>query len=211
MTLDEVKQLEAAILERAERLAREYRGRAERGRDHILRDAHEQLKLREEREVLLAKAQAERTYRRRVQANELALHKQMDHLRWNLVEGVRERLVEPIQALTGDDERYLPFLAALLARGAGAIEQQELTAEVNARDQKRLGNDWAGFAAKAVPGKRILLSETPIATLGGIMVRSNDNRIRVDNTFEGRMQRLQGKLHQLIIERLLPGSRENGI
>ena len=41
-------------------------------------------------------------------------------------------------------------------------------------------------------------------SLGGILVRSDDNRIRVDNTFEGRMERLGRGLHQIIIERLLP-------
>jgi peptide chain release factor subunit 1 len=37
------------------------------------------------------------------------------------------------------------------------------------------------------------------------------NRVRVNNTFEGRMERLQGRLHQVIIERLLPGGIENSI
>jgi len=101
--MDQVKALEAAILKRADHLAAEYRQRAERSRDNILRDAHERLRLREDREVLLSKAQADRTYRRMVQANELKLHKEMDHLRWNLVEGVRERLGDLMQSLTNDE------------------------------------------------------------------------------------------------------------
>ncbi|MCB1831331.1 MAG: ATPase, partial [Gammaproteobacteria bacterium] len=87
--MDQVEELEQAILAQANRLASEYRERAERSRDNILREAGERLHLREEREVLLAKAKAERAYRRRVQANELQLRKEMDHLRWNLVEEVR--------------------------------------------------------------------------------------------------------------------------
>ena len=43
--MDQVKELETAILERAHRLASEYRQRAERSRDNILRDAHERLRL----------------------------------------------------------------------------------------------------------------------------------------------------------------------
>ena len=209
--MDQVKALETAILERAHRLASEYRQRAERSRDNILRGAHERLRLREDREVLLAKAHAERTYRRMVQANELKLHKEMDHLRWNLVEGVCDRLGDLMRSLTGDDERYLPFLSALLGRGAEAMEQQELTAEVNARDLERLRPVWDRFSRDAAPDRKILLSNAPIEVLGGVLVRSNDNRVRVNNTFEGRMDRLQGKLHQVIIERLLPGGIENGI
>jgi V/A-type H+-transporting ATPase subunit E len=209
--MDQVKALEAAILERAHRLASEYRQRAERSRDNILRDAHQRLRLREEREVLISKAQADRTYRRMVQANELKLQKEMDHLRWNLVEGVRERLGDLMQSLANDEARYLPLMSDLLGRGADEIEREELTAEVNARDQERFRPVWEQFSRKAAPDKQILLSSSPINTLGGILVRSNDNRIRVDNTFEGRMERLRGSLQQTIIERLLPGGIENGI
>jgi len=209
--MDQVKALETAILERAHRLASEYRQRAERSRDNILRDAHERLRLREDREVLLAKAHAERAYRRMVQANELKLHKEMDHLRWNLVEGVCARLGDLMRSLTEDDERYLPLLSALLGRGAEEMEQRELTAEVNARDLERLRPVWDRFSRDAAPDRKVLLSSAPIETLGGVLVRTNDNRVRVDNTFEGRMERLQGRLHQVIIERLLPGGIENGI
>jgi len=31
----------------------------------------------------------------------------------------------------------------------------------------------------------------------------------VNNTFEGRLERLAGLLHQIIIERLLPGGRDS--
>ena len=53
--MDQVEELEQAILAQANRLASEYRERAERSRDNILREAGERLHLREEREVLLAK------------------------------------------------------------------------------------------------------------------------------------------------------------
>jgi V/A-type H+-transporting ATPase subunit E len=208
--MDQVKELETAILKRAHRLASEYRERAEHSRDNILRDAHERLRLREDREVLLAKAEAERAYRRKVQGNEIKLHREMDHLRWNLVEGVRARLGDLMQSLCDDEGHYLPLLSALLGRAAEEIERQELTAEVNARDLERLRPIWDRFAGEAGPDKQITLSGKPMDTLGGILVRSNDNRIRVDNTFEGRMERLRGRLHQVIIERLLPSGIENG-
>jgi V/A-type H+-transporting ATPase subunit E len=39
-------------------------------------------------------------------------------------------------------------------------------------------------------------------------VRTPDNRIRVDNTFEGRIRRLQSRLYQTIVERLFPGQSD---
>ena len=209
--MDQVSELESAILARADRLASEYRERAQRSCDNILREAHEHLRLREEREVLLAKARADRAYRRKVQANELKLHEEMDHLRWNLVEGVRERLTDKITALANNGEEYLPLLKTLLAKGAEEVERDELIAEVNARDLERLQPLWPQLAKEVAPTKSIKLSGTPIDTLGGVLVRSTDNRIRLNNTFEGRMERFSNRLHQIIIERLLPGGIENNV
>ena len=48
--MNQVEALEQAILTRAERLADEFRERANRGRDSILREAAERLRLREDRE-----------------------------------------------------------------------------------------------------------------------------------------------------------------
>lgn len=203
--MDKVSELESAILAQAGRLASEYREHAERSRDNILRDARERLHLREEREVLLGKAKAERAYRRLVQSNELQLHKEMDHLRWNLVEGISERLAERMRLMPrSEPEAYKGLLQTLLGKGVHAIERDILVAEVNRQDLQWLQPLWESFSEKAAAGKRVELSGVPIDTLGGILVRSEDNRIRVDNTFEGRMERLGRDLHQIIIERLLP-------
>ncbi|MES9898441.1 MAG: V-type ATP synthase subunit E family protein [Sedimenticola sp.] len=214
--MDQVNELELAILSRANRLAVEYRERAEHSRDNILRDAHEKLHLREEREVLIAKSKAERSYRRQVQSNELKLHKEMDHLRWNLVEGVLERLTDRMKALADKEQEYLPLLKAFIHKGTRAFEQRELVVEVNARDLERLQSIWESFAQEAAPDKQLTLSTTPTETLGGVLIRTEDNRIRLNNTYEGRLERLSSHLHQVIIERLLPAglaqeSRETAV
>jgi len=200
---EQVSALETAILQRAEQLAAEYRERAQRSHDNILREAHERLQLREEREVLQAKARAERAYRRKVQANELKFNAEMDHLRWSLVEGVLAQLTDKMQALADDQAAYLPVLSALLAAAAGGMREQRLVAEVNSRDLARLQPIWGQFS-KAAADKQISLSPTPIETLGGILVRTEENRVRLDNTFEGRKERLASQLHLIILQRLLP-------
>lgn len=208
--MDKISELESAILAQANRLAGEYRERAEQSRENILREARERLHLREEREVLLAKARAERAYRRMVQSNELQLQREMDHLRWNLVEGVRERMAERMRRfMQREPEPYRALLQALLTKGVEAIERERLTAMVNQQDLKWLQPTWQSFSAPLTSDRQIELSATPIDTLGGILVLSEDNRIRVDNTFEGRMERLGRQLHQTIIERLLPNGAQS--
>ena len=63
---------------------------------------------------------------------------------------------------------------------------------------------------EAAAGKQIRLAADPIETLGGLLVRSEDNRIRIDNTFEGRRERLRLRIQQEILERLLPSTFEAG-
>ncbi len=63
---DQVTALEKAILERAQTLADEHSDQARRARERILADSAERLRLMEDREVLVAKARAEREYRRQV-------------------------------------------------------------------------------------------------------------------------------------------------
>ncbi len=203
--MDQVTELESAILQRAERLAEEYRKQAVRSRDTILRETAEKLHLREQREVLLAKSKGERAYRRKVQANELKLHAEMDHLRWNLVEGVRSELDERIRAFVADDDAYLELLKALIREGAREVEKEHLMVGLNGRDHERLAASWGEFSAGIADDKTLELDPEPVESVGGAVVRDPPNRIRLDNTFEGRLERLESRLHQVIIERLLPG------
>lgn len=201
--MEQAQELETAILQRAKRLAVEYRERAERSRDNILQESHKRLHLREEREVLLAKSKAERTFRRQVQANELKLQKEMDHLRWNLVASVHNQLEERLKQLAENEAHYLPLLKSLLVSAAKHFDQPQLVASVNARDLSRLQPRWPEFAA-AVKEREIHLSNTPAACSGGIILSTRAGDIRIDNSFEGRERRLAERINQVILERLFP-------
>ncbi|MES9869294.1 MAG: V-type ATP synthase subunit E family protein [Sedimenticola sp.] len=204
---DQVQELESAILQQATRLASEYQERAKRSKDNILREAHDKLHLREEREVLLAKAKSERIYRRKVQASELKFQKELDHLRWDLVQGILEQLDDRMIELKKDNQAYQELLSQLLRSAAETVDAPKLVAEVNADDLKQLTPVWETFSKAAAPGREISLNPTPIETHGGILVRTEDNSVRVNNTFEGRCERLASQLHQIIIQRLLPDRR----
>ncbi|WP_457664961.1 V-type ATP synthase subunit E [Thiolapillus sp.] len=197
-----VNDLEKALLERAEKLAEEYHDRAQRARQHILEDAHERLHIREQNEVLAAQAEAERLFRRQIQASELRLKSKLDKLRWQLIQSVLHELPKRLQKVRDDEESYLALLHELLVQAAGNIESRELVAEFNAADQARLKARWETFCADISPEKTIELAATPIVCSGGVLLRSGDNRIRIDNRFEGRIERFQDALLQVITERL---------
>ena len=208
--MNQVQELEQAILARAERLAEEFRERANRSRDSILREAADRLRLREEREEAIAKALAERTFRQRVQASELKMQSHLDRVRWNLVQDVEQRLEERMRRFTHDEPSYGNWLQALIVEAATQIERDLVLVSANARDHQRLFARWDDIVSQLRPGQKGNLSEMPIETLGGVLVTSADGRIRVDNTFEGRLTRLRPRVQQVILERLLPSGFDTG-
>jgi V/A-type H+-transporting ATPase subunit E len=202
--VNQVEALEKAILERAQMMADECAHRAEAGRKNILREASERLHLKEEKETLLAKSQAERAYLRKVQADELKLRSKMDHMRWNLVQVVIDRMPERMHALTEDESRYYEWLTRLLSHAAKQIEQERLEIAVNADDLRRLKPKWETLTADLAPGKQFELLDKSIETIGGCLITTPDRRVQIDHTFEGRLARLERKIHQALVERLLP-------
>ncbi len=201
---NQLEALEKAIMARAEELAQEFDEKANRQRDNILRDAAERLHLAEEREVLVAKAEAERHFHRVTQASELKLQGRLDQLRWEMVQTVQARLGERMQALRSDREAYRRWLVAMIAEAARLLPPGELTAEVNSDDHGWLSEEWTGLAGEAAPDRAIELSDTATWGSGGVRVRTADNRAQVDNRFEGRLRRMEPGIQRVILQQLFP-------
>lgn len=198
----QIKGLEKAILDRANGLANELQTKAAHQRDGILRNASERLHLTEQREVLLAKATADRIQRRRVQAGELRLQGRLEQLRWQLVREVEQRLPARLEALRADRAAYLDWLACLIQEAVALIPEGELVAEVNAEDLAWLPEHWAALCARAAPGRALSLDPRPGSGAGGVLLRGSDNRVRLDNRFEGRLARQQRLIRRTIQQQL---------
>ncbi len=207
---EQITGLESALLARAKKLADEYRAAGHSARERILAETNQRLRMEEEREVLAAKAHAERVYQQRVQAAELDLRTELDHLRWQLVNTVLDYLPARLTELTADEKRYVPLLLDWLGEAAQAVERDHLLVQANARDLPRLKQNWAGYAKQAAPEKQMELSEETIACIGGVLVSSADGNIRFNNIFEGRMERLDEALQGAISEQLIPAGAAHG-
>jgi len=207
--VNQVLELEQAILGRAQQLANQFAEQAQRTRENVLREAAERLRQREQREEAIARALGDRHYRQRVQAAELKLQSNLDRVRWNLVRGVELRLEERMRVFMEDEDAYRAHLRGLVLEAARQFESDSLIVRANAADRERLAADWDALQA-GLPGKTLTLDREPLATLGGTLVLSTDGRVRIDNSFEGRLARLRPRLQQVILERLLPASSEPG-
>ena len=211
MEVDEqVSQLEQALLQQAETLAREQLQNAETARARILAESAERLKLAGEREVLAAKLEAERLVRRHSQAAETRLAAELDRLRWALTEATLAGVKTAFQKLAQDETRYLGLLESWLAVAAQALPPGDLVAEVRPEDEKRLAPQWAEMAARAAPGRTVTLVSHSQQSEGGIRVRLADNRARLDQTFEARQARLADELARVAMERLFASAPDLG-
>ncbi|MET0054682.1 MAG: V-type ATP synthase subunit E family protein, partial [Candidatus Thiodiazotropha sp. 6PLUC10] len=160
--MNQVEALEKAILDRAQQMANECHSRAEAGRKNILSEASDKLHLREEKETLLAKSQADRAYLRKVQADELKLQSKMDHMRWNLVQVVIDRLKQQMSDYSKDEERYFKLLQALLQQAAEQIDSDQVEVMVNQDDLNRLKPKWSQLTADLASRKTFLLQDDTV-------------------------------------------------
>lgn len=199
---NDISGLETALAERAKKLAGEHLTSAHHAHERILAETRQRLHIEEEREVLAAKAQAERIYQQRVQAAELDLRAELDRLRWELAHAVLAKLPIRLQQQTADESRYLLLLLAYLREGAQAIERDEIVVQLNQRDWQHFQQNWQELAQQAAPGKLLTLSPETLNSIGGVLLTSADGNIRFDNTFEGRMERLDEVMQGAITEQL---------
>jgi V/A-type H+-transporting ATPase subunit E len=206
----QVTQLEQALIQQAETLAREQLQNAESMRARILSESADKLKLAEEREILAAKVEAERLVRRHSQAAETRLGAELDRLRWALTESVLAEVKTAFHTLVRDETRYLGVLEAWLAAAAQALPKGDLLAEVRPEDEKRLLPAWAAMSARAAPGRVVTLASHGQPSAGGIRVRLADNRAQLDQTFEARQARLADELARVTMERLFASAPDLG-
>lgn len=198
---DQVSALKEAMLRRARRLADEHIAQGNMSRQKIMQDAREKIQLMEQKELLLAKAQSEREYLRKIQASEIQLQAELDRNRWGMVQVIVDKVRQQLQAQQKDSENYRSLFLTLLGNAAALIEDEQLIAHINAEDRERFIDDWPALTAKA-SDKNITLAPAPLQCSGGVKLVSTDGNVRVDNTFEGLMLRKQSELEQEIFERL---------
>jgi V/A-type H+-transporting ATPase subunit E len=213
-TNQQLERLESAILQRAQVLAEAQQHAGQQQREKILADAAKRLRQQEERELATAQIAAERIYQRRVQASEIKMQAELDQLRWSLVQAVKVSLRERFKQLTQQQTIYQTLLKQYLTHAITLFDEEELVVEVNPSDYALLSPQWDDWMREIattplnpplVRGERggwCVLSTHSRSSIGGLLVHNKDNRIRVDNTFEGLIERLENELHQVIIAQL---------
>lgn len=200
---EQVKALQQAILERAQKLRDGHIEQGEMTRSRIIEDARDKIRLMEQKELLVASVQADREYKRQVQANELRIQAELDRNRWGLVQAILDKLSRELAQLQAQEERYQSIFDQLLLHGVKAIGQPRLVASLNSEDLSRYAENWQERVQKCCGREvEIKLSAEASRSSGGIKLVTEKGDVMIDNTFEGILARRSDDLQRLIFERL---------
>lgn len=168
--------------EEAEKIKEEARKRAEDQAEWILRKARTQAEIEKQR--LVANAKLEVRKKRLVVQEELVKE---------VLSALRERL-----SSLPDDE-YFETLGRLAREGVEELGLKEVVVTSNERTINLLSERLEEFKEKV--GVEVVLGE-PIETIGGLVVSDPEGKVRVDNTFEARMERMENELRAEIARAL---------
>ena len=174
--------------EEAEKIKAEARKRAEAKAEWILRKARTQAEIEKQR--IIANARLE-VRKKRLQVQEELIRE--------VIEALRERLAEL------PEEEYFPMLVDLTAKAVEELGSKNIVVRSNEKTlgliSARLDEFMKALAEKLGKEVKVSLGE-PVKTIGGVIVENPDGTVRVDNTFEARIERFESELRAEIAKAL---------
>ncbi|NJE62495.1 V-type ATP synthase subunit E [Thermococcus sp. 21S7] len=172
----------------AEKIKEEARKRAEAKAEWILRKAQTQAETEKQR--IIANARLE-VRKKRLEVQEKLIQE--------VITALRERLAEL------PEEEYFPMLIDLTVKALEELGGEACLIRSNEKTLRLIEGKLDEFretvAAKLGRDVEISLGE-PISTIGGVLVETPDGAVRVDNTFESRIERFEGELRAEIAKAL---------
>lgn len=202
------EKLEGLLYAQAMNLAEQHLERGRQASEQIRQELQARLQRLREGEEQRFQHEAEQRCRQMLQTSKLRLDMEMDRLRWALVQGVLADVRKHLESLPENPEKYHLVLERYLAEAAAAIPEGDLVAELNPRDIERLKPVWSGLVARAASGRKVAVAPLSEHAIGGLAVRTEDGLVRVNNTFEGRLARMQDELLSTIMEKLFKQENE---
>lgn len=201
-----IAQIEKTAAEKVAGILDEARGKA----DEVLAEARAQADEQERAVLARGEQEARRESQRilaeaRIQARRACVKAQEDTVKQAFAQAMQD-----LQALADGGSTYRDVLKRLIVESIAATDNTELEVLVRQADQSLLTEEVRGeMAAEAsrVTGRTITLTlaAESVAAAGGAVVRSLDNRVRVDNTFEARTTRFMDSIRTRVAKELFVG------
>jgi V/A-type H+-transporting ATPase subunit E len=198
----QTEKLEGLLYAEAMNLAQQHLEKGRQTSEQIGQELQGKLQQLEKGEGVRYQHESEQLYRQRVQAAKLKIDSELDRLRWALIQGVLADVRARLEKLVENPDQYHQVLAGYLAEAARVIPEGELIAELRPNDLDGIRPAWDRLIEQAAPGRKLTLAPLPVHASGGMMIRTEDGSLRVDNTFEGRLARMENEVLGLIKKKL---------
>ena len=169
----------------AKRILKEAEKEAEEKYKSIIREGKDKIKIQEQQMATLFEIEVKN---RLLQAKE------------EIVEEAFERTMKRLSeyVLTED---YWKCLLRLIAEASRQINSEKLIVELNEKDHQKLTEKDLLELSERI-GVKLVKSDKVIDCIGGVIVKSSDGKITVDNTFDNRLRMLKNYLRTKIAKML---------
>jgi len=211
MSMDGVQRIIEEIEKTTEATVSEMLGEAKKKVDGILQEARVhadeqersivdsgEQEARRESQRILAEARI-KARREKVKAQEDIVQQSFERAREGLKEAAEQGMIE--------GTAYRDVLERLIRQSVVSSGESALEVLVNPRDTGLLTREVLASIAGQAGGElgvdvSLSLSEEPLSCMGGVVIRSSDGKIRVDNTFEARIDRFRETIRTRVAREL---------
>ncbi|WP_175059951.1 V-type ATP synthase subunit E [Thermococcus sp. 2319x1] len=176
---------------------------AEKKAEELRREAEKRAKARAEWIIRKAQAQAELEKQRIIANAKLEVRRKKLALQEELINEVLKALKERLASIP--EGEYLEVLKELIIPGIEELGEEKVIVASNKETLALLEKHLEDIKkeAKERLGKEVEIDiGTPIETIGGVVIYNAGGSIRIDNTFEARMERFQSDLRSIIAKTL---------
>ncbi|BAA31105.1 V-type ATP synthase subunit E [Pyrococcus horikoshii] len=189
----------------AELIIQEINKEAERKIEYILNEARQQAeKIKEEARrnaeakaewiIRRAKTQAELEKQRIIANARLEVRRKRLAIQEEIISSVLEEVKRRLETMSEDE--YFESVKALLKEAIKELNEKKVRVMSNEKTLGLIASRIEEIKSE-LGDVSIELGET-VDTMGGVIVETEDGRIRIDNTFEARMERFEGEIRSTI-------------
>jgi V/A-type H+-transporting ATPase subunit E len=196
-----IQRIEEDSRAEVEGILREARDKAEK----IKAEAEKKAKGIEDEIIGKGKREAEQEKQRIIANARLRARKMKLDAKEEVIRAALEEAEKKLKKVSTSKD-YPKVLENLIEEAAISIGEKEVKIFVRKEDARILTADLLEKLSKEAKCKISLSSQT-INTCGGVIARTNDGRVEVDNTLETRMERMREDLRSQVAEVLLLGGR----
>lgn len=190
-----VKKIVSTILSEAESRAEEIIKDAEKKKDKIIKEGKEKAKKVKEETLRRLKKEGRMKYRQIISNAKIKARRSELKTREKLIEKSFKIAENKLKEMASKhSEKYKQALINLIERSITEIGGGELQLHLNSRDTEFIKDQIEDISNKVSEkiGKNVKLElGEEINTIGGVIVRTKDGSIEVNNTLEARLSRLK--------------------